>query len=324
MRFTNEELAIAKSVDLVAVASSLGYTPRKIGKYFTLKEMDSIRIYNRRNWYRWSRKGDKGHDGGSQIDFLREFAGLDVKSAVAWLLNFTGYIKTDTKSVNIKKNLKNQIDEKPIEEKKTFVLPKANRDNKLIYQYLSTTRGISISVIDYFIKKGLIYEDEKYHNVVFKGNDKDGITHIASMRGIYDRDGKRFRCDVAGSDKNYGFNVYSEECDEVYVFEAAIDLMSYMDISGEMDGNYISLGMLGDAPLETFLEEHPDICTIRLCLDGDEPGISTMKQLEEKYIARGYDVSVQPPPAGYKDYNEWLVAAKLSIGDRACITDRRR
>ena len=44
-RFTDEELAIAKSVDLCAVAESLGYTVKRIGKYHTLKEMDSIRIY---------------------------------------------------------------------------------------------------------------------------------------------------------------------------------------------------------------------------------------------------------------------------------------
>ena len=32
-RFTEEELAIAKSVDLCAVAESLGYTVKRIGKY---------------------------------------------------------------------------------------------------------------------------------------------------------------------------------------------------------------------------------------------------------------------------------------------------
>ena len=33
-RFTDEELAIAKSVDLCAVAESLGYTVKRIGKYW--------------------------------------------------------------------------------------------------------------------------------------------------------------------------------------------------------------------------------------------------------------------------------------------------
>ena len=56
MRYTKEELAIAKQVDLCEVASYLGYTVRRIGKYHTLKEMDSIRIYDRSHWFRWSRQ----------------------------------------------------------------------------------------------------------------------------------------------------------------------------------------------------------------------------------------------------------------------------
>ena len=40
-RFTEEELRVAKSVDLKAIASQLGYTVKRVGKYYTLKEMDS-------------------------------------------------------------------------------------------------------------------------------------------------------------------------------------------------------------------------------------------------------------------------------------------
>ena len=78
-RFTDEELAVAKSVDLCDVASSLGYTVKRVGRYYTIKEMDSIRIYNRSHWFRWSRQFEKGHNGGSQIDFLRVFCGMTVK-----------------------------------------------------------------------------------------------------------------------------------------------------------------------------------------------------------------------------------------------------
>ena len=72
-RYTEGELRVAKSVDLTAVASQLGYTVNRVGKYYTLKEMDSIRIYDKSHWYRWSRQYDKGNNGGSQIDFLRVF-----------------------------------------------------------------------------------------------------------------------------------------------------------------------------------------------------------------------------------------------------------
>ena len=46
-RFTEEELSIAKSVDLTAVATNLGYTVKRVGRYHTLKEMDSVRIYDK-------------------------------------------------------------------------------------------------------------------------------------------------------------------------------------------------------------------------------------------------------------------------------------
>ena len=309
-RFTDEELAIAKSVDLCAVAESLGYTVKRIGKYHTLKEMDSIRIYNRSHWYRWSRQFDKGNNGGSQIDFLRVFCGMSVKEAVFWLLDFAGYRRIEKP---VKQPLVHQVSQKQAEERKPFVLPELAGDNSYLISYLNQERGISRTVIDLFLKDGLIYESRHYHNVVFKGNDKNGVTRFASMRGVFDKQGKPFKCDVTGNDKNYGFNVVNVNSTELVVFEAAIDLMSYVDIFADYESNKLALGMLADAPLETFLREHPQITSIRFCLDGDEPGRKAAAELMRKYYELGYEVEDCPPPAGYKDYNEWLVAAKLNL-----------
>ena len=89
--------------------------------------------------------------------------------------------------------------------------------------------------------------------------------------------------------------------------------MSYVDIFADYESNKLALGMLADAPLETFLREHPQITSIRFCLDGDEPGRRAAGELMKKYYELGYEVEDCPPPAGYKDYNEWLVAAKLNL-----------
>lgn len=203
-RFTEEELAIAKSVDLCAVAESLGYTVKRIGKYHTLKEMDSIRIYDRSHWYRWSRQFDKGNNGGSQIDFLRVFGGMSVKEAVFWLLDFAGYRRIESMG---KQPLVHQVTKKQPQERKPFVLPQPAGDNSYLISYLNNERGISKAVIELFLKENLIYESRHYHNIVFKGNDKNGVTRFASMRGVFDKQGKSFKCDVEGNDKNYGFNV---------------------------------------------------------------------------------------------------------------------
>ena len=45
----------------------------------------------------------------------------------------------------------------------------------------------------------------------------------------------------------------------------------------------------------------------------DEPGRKAAAELMRKYYELGYEVEDCPPPAGYKDYNEWLVAAKLNL-----------
>jgi len=306
-RFTEEELKIAKSVDLCEVASSLGYTVRRIGRYFTVKEMDSIRIYNRTHWFRWSRQYEKGENGGSQIDFLRVFAGMELKEAVFWLLNFAGYQKNGEL---MKKTVLVNPTEIHREEKKPFILPQPFSDNDYLYSYLNKERCISKCVIDYFVDAGLIYESHHYHNVVFKGKDKDGVTRFASLRGVFDKDRKGFKCDVTGNDKNYGFNITNEKSKEVVVFEAAIDLISYVDINSDFETNMLALGMIGDAPLETFLSEHSQIQSIKLCLDNDEAGKLATAQITEKYRDRGYKVSSYPAPAKYKDYNEWLVAVK--------------
>ena len=130
------------------------------------------------------------------------------------------------------------------------------------------------------------------------------------MRGVFDKKGKPFKCDVPGNDKRYGFNIANEASTELVVFEAAIDLMSYMDIHRDFESNMIALGMVADAPLETFLKEHPQISSIRFCLDNDKAGRDATEMLMEKYYQLDYDVTDSPPPKGCKDYNEWLVKAK--------------
>lgn len=310
-RFTKEELEVAKSTDLCDVASSLGYTVERIGHYHTLKEMDSIRIYNRKSWFRWSREHESSGRGGSQIDFLKTFAGLETKEAVFWLLDFSGYRQALEKDKRTK--LKHQVKQVQQEEKKEFILPLPAYDNHYLYSYLNDERAISRDVIDYFVKAELIYEERHYHNIVFKGNDKDGNTRFASMRGVFDRNGRSFKCDVAGNDKNYGFNVFHEGSREVVVFEAAIDAMSYVDIFQDYESCLVALGMLSDVPLVTFLSEHPQIHGIKFCLDNDEPGRKAVRNLMQKYYELGYDVEDKPPPNAYKDYNQWLQEAKKPL-----------
>ena len=311
-RFTDEELQVAKSVDLCLVAEMLGYTVKRVGKYHTIKEMDSIRIYNRTNWYRWSRQGERGSNGGSQIDFLKVFAGMSVKDAVFWLLDFAGYKRFDEKREGLmNRRIVSKETKEP--ERKPFLLPPKSSNNMRLMEYLTKKRCISKATVQSFIDKGLIYESAGYHNVVFVGTDVEGTARFASMRGTYDKNGKAFKCDVEGNDKRYGFHVTSQNSEVIAVFEAAIDLMSYVDIYHDTGEHLLALGMVADNPLEQYLKDYPNIRCIRFCLDNDEPGRKASMELAMKYKEHGYTVKIDGAPDKYKDYNEWLVGVKQGI-----------
>lgn len=230
-----------------------------------------------------------------------------MKEAVFWLLDFAGY-RPGMMPQDI------CVVKPDIAEKREFILPKKNENNDKIIRYLCEERGLSPQTVQSFIQLGIMYESSPYHNVVFLGNDKNGVTRFASMRGIYDKDGKAFKCDVTGNDKNYGFCMIVPDSDVVNVFEAPIDMMSYVQIYDAWNENAIALGGVADHPLETILQDYPYIRTIRLCLDNDEAGIKSANELSKKYVSKGYEVLVVVPQNECKDFNDVLRARALKEG----------
>ena len=110
---------------------------------------------------------------------------------------------------------------------------------------------------------------------------------------------------MSGSEKDIGFSIpYDAASQRVWVFEAPIDLMSYLTLHrGPI--NAVALCGLYDGALRTYLREHPGVQSIVLCLDADQRGREAARQLREKYSGEGYTVTVEEPAAG-KDWNEYL------------------
>ena len=170
-------------------------------------------------------------------------------------------------------------------------------------------RGIAPQVIRQFLNSGLVYEDAEHHNCVFVGKNSAGQAKYAALRGTYDREGKGFRGDVTGSDKRVGFALpYDRSSDQVLVFEAPIDLMSYLTLHRNTP-NVLALCGLYDGALQAYLADHPQIKRIELCLDADGPGREAARQFQNKYTAMGYAVTVEEPRSG-KDWNEYLQKRK--------------
>ena len=53
-RFTDTEMQIARETDLPELLSHLGYQVKRVGRFHTTAEMDSLRIKDRRTWFRYS------------------------------------------------------------------------------------------------------------------------------------------------------------------------------------------------------------------------------------------------------------------------------
>ena len=290
-RFTDTEMQIAKETDLPELLTHLGYQVRRIGRYHTTAEMDSLRIKDRRKWFRYSQ-----NTGGDAITFLQQFCGKSFSEAVEYLLAFHGRARDSPAKAasSVKRD----------EVQKPFALPPRNADDRRVFAYLHK-RGIAPQVIRQFLNSGLVYEDAEHHNCVFVGKNNAGQAKYAGLRGTYDREGKGFRGDVTGSDKHVGFALpYDRSSDQVLVFEAPIDLMSYLTLHRDTT-NAVALCGLYDGALQTYLQAHPEIRSIALCLDADEPGQKAAQQLQEKYQLQGYAVTVEKPRCG-KDWNEYL------------------
>ena len=84
-RFTEAELATVRDTDLPDLLISLGYQVKRIGRYYTTQEMDSIRIKDRRTWFRYSEG-----IGGDAITFLQRFYNKSFPEAVEYLLTWHG------------------------------------------------------------------------------------------------------------------------------------------------------------------------------------------------------------------------------------------
>ena len=236
--------------------------------------MDSLRIKDRRTWFRYSQ-----NTGGDAITLVQQFCDKTFPEAVEYLLTFNGRARdSPAKAVpSVKRD----------EVQKPFTLPPRNTDDRRVFAYLRK-RGIAAQVIRQFMNSGLLYEDAVHHNCVFVGRDESGQAKYAGLRGTYDLDSPGFKGDATGSDKNTGFSLpHDPRSDLVLVFDA------------------LALCGLYDGALQTYLQAHPEIRRIALCLDADEPGQKAAQQLQEKYQLQGYAVTVEKPRCG-KDWNEYL------------------
>lgn len=293
INFSDEDLYRANNADLVTFLESRGERVKRVGATFqyiytdAAGTHDSVTISGGK-WY-----DHKNQRGGYAVKFLQEFLGFSFQDSVLELLGG---------------NCGSQIEKpspKPVV--KPFELPEANSDMRRVFAYLTKQRFINPQIISHFAHEHKIYEDKKFHNVVFVGTDENGVPKQASVRSTISF-GKPFRITVAGSDTNYSFSHFGND-GKLFVFEAPIDMLSFITLNPKdwKNNSYIAMNGVYETALLKALESHSDLKYIYLCTDNDEGGTEAAERLRDILRARNYENVFRILPQN-KDWNEDLKA----------------
>ena len=294
--FTDEQKQLANSVDLAEYLRVRGEKLERIGRehkliyYDSSGKHDSITIRGSK-WF-----DHKNQTGGGAIKFMQEFYDMDFQTAVQELLGQRVTPLSHSPPKAIAK-----------EEKKEFRLPQANTNMHRVYAYLIKQRFIAPEVITHFAKQHTLYEDKEHHNAVFVGIDENGVPRQASKRSTNSY-GNSFRITCQGSDTRYSFAHFGES-KRLYVFEAPIDMMSFLTLYPKewQKHSYIDMNGVYENAVLTALKNHSNLSEVILCVDNDEGGIEAVDRLKDILTENGYtDVKRLAPK--FKDWNEVLKA----------------
>ena len=295
--FTDEQKVLANSVDLEQFLRMRGEKLERVGREHKLiycdssGRHDSITIRGSK-WF-----DHKNQTGGGAIKFMQEFYGMDFQTAVQELLG---------RSISPLSNSPPKADK---QEQKTreFKLPEPNSDMHRVYAYLIKQRFISADIITHFAKQHTLYEDKTHHNAVFVGLNENGEPKQAHKRST-NSVGGTFRITCGGSDTRYSFAHFGEN-ERLYVFEAPIDMLSFLTLYPKdwQKHSYIAMNGVYENAVLTALKNHSNLSEVILCVDNDEGGIEAVDRLRDILTENGYP-NVKWLAPKFKDWNEILKA----------------
>lgn len=269
---------IKENVSILDYIQRSGFTLVKKGKYYSLKEHDSIMIDVKKNCY-WQHSipgtgGAKG-ERGSVIDFAIKFNHLSLNEAIRALSKDVSFTNDNLKKRKIPKS---QAKKKKIQNQE-FCLPKKNPDMNRVYAYLIKTRCIEQKIVQEMVRQGMLYQDENC-NCVFVGYDIKNKNKpvFACKRGT--NTSRVFHGDVEGCDYEQCF-YFDNGSDKLIVTECAIDAMSIMTLMRKnwRDYNYLALAGVGKWEAIKIYLKNKNIKEVYIMTDNDKGGILAAQQI---------------------------------------------
>lgn len=284
--YTQEQRDMARRTDIVDILRRMGETVKRAGlEYEWLDGGQKVTIKGNLWFHQYEQVG------GDAVSFVQRYMDKTYVEAMEYLVG-------DAEGGTLKRS-----DPIPKKEAIPFELPERNDTMRRVYAYLLTRRGLDKEVVDTFARYGMIYESAKYHNAVFVGYDRTRKPVHAAFRGTGSE--SKFRGNVPGSTPEYSFHWHGQS-DTLYLFEAPIDMLSYISMHKEnwKAHSYAACCGVGDRCMEQMLKDNPNIRRVKLCLDNDDGGHKATKRISAKLTERGIEHEIITPRL--KDWNEDL------------------
>lgn len=180
----------------------------------------------------------------------------------------------------------------------------AEADNaRRVFAYLCKTRGLDYDLVASLVRQGVIAQEEKTGNVLFKYYDEQGKVIGAEKVGTSTE--HKFKGIATGSAAGHGFEVVRGTGEKAFFFESAIDMLSYLQMHDKELTDCRLVSMMGVKPnivLDTMLRHNISPENVFLCSDNDTAGNEFAQRLQEQYP----DMKRVITPDTYKDWNDML------------------
>ncbi len=299
---------IKDHVRIVDYAREMGFTLVRTGRYYSLKEHDSVRIDPRRNcFWRNSVPGKTGGAfGGSVIDFVMEFNSLSLGEAIRLLENRVPGTAVEVTGNRQGKNRENVSGTNG--DGAVLKLPGKDNNMRKVFAYLVKTRCIRQEIVQEMVNRRQLYQDT-HGNCVFLSYEsgEDGKAVFACRRGT--NTFKPFYSDVEGCDYSKCF-YFDNQAEKLYVAESVIDAMSVMTIRFPeyRKWNYLALGGTGKWMAVMNYITDPALKEIWIGTDNDKSGQEAVRIISENVRKKRGDLTIITDlPVKGKDWNEVLV-----------------
>lgn len=347
-----ERIEIARSRDILDVASELNMELVQSGRDYRWKEHDSLVISPDKNLWKWFSR----NLGGDVISLVETIKETDFNQSVNFLNDgeFKTFQRVERSEEPFNYYLKPY--EQPFNEART---------------YLREERGLSDDTIDFFLEKGVLAQANAKLNdsiepvVVFKTLSSSGEVVGANLQGIEENFEKwpergYAKIIARNSDGMNGLHVDIGQPNRLVFTESPIDLMSYYELHKDnlqavrlvsMDGlkestigrhlaelqaersgrdlrwskEELANGLTTAVDNNYFTEgKHADVIT--LAVDNDEAGRNFITSLQEKGVSLTVDIPDLPEAQEKADWNSYLQVNHMeqdSTPETEAITSER-